>query len=113
MGWDRWTHLNQQEKDEVSSQWDNYYLKCKNSYWGKLFWSLRPLFQKGQVEAVKKIIAASKFVKELMIEKLEEIDPKELEIKIWSYFTVKHDLEKLKETYEEYKGVYEKGADAI
>lgn len=111
--WDRYIHLTAQEKEEIENKWNNYYQNCKNSFWGKAFFYLKEKFF--SFVLIKKTIdilrdlANKRNIKPLP--KPDSIDPFELKTKINSYYRLKSELNGLKKIYEEYSGVYERGAD--
>lgn len=111
--WDRWIHLTPQEKEEEQEKWNKYYKECKESFWGKAFFWLRERFYSNVL--VKKTIEFLKQEAErrgvVPIKKPDGVDPQELVILINPYYRLKGELESLKKTYEEYRGVYERNSD--
>lgn len=104
---DRFLHLNQQEREELIAEWDRYFDLCRQGYWGKAFFSLKPIFKVGESETIK---IAIKLLKEN--DPKEEInsptgqDPATLFRELDGYFSAKNNLKKLKEVEDEYQPVY-------
>jgi hypothetical protein len=113
--WEKWIHLNKQEQEEILAKWDKYYEECKNSFWGKSFFYLREKFKqginiKGFVERLKEE-AKKRNIQPL--KKPEGIDPFELfySEQLNRYKSLKSELAKLKEVYDEYLPVYGRSDD--
>jgi hypothetical protein len=113
--WDKWLHLNKQEQGEVLARWDKYYEECRNSFWGKAFFYLKEKFYQGVnikilVEKIKKE-AEKRNIQP--VKKPDGLDPFELfyNQKLNTYRTLKSDLAKLKDLYNEFLPVYGRSED--
>lgn len=113
--WEKWKHLNNQEREELEGKWGKYYEDCKNNFWGKAYHSTAKLFKDGLYDVarrkIKAIIEWEKNHPQKKTPKIDGMDPYELKQKIARYFELKKKVEQLKKTIEEYEPVYEKQKD--
>lgn len=108
--YDRWRNymaLPEATREKLTKDWDEYYKKCRNNDYGKLFFSMRQAFREQNISLLKEMVAKSHTLTAPHIVKPSTIDPNELIEKMEPYFMMKGSLRKLKVTYDEYEKVYQ------
>lgn len=111
--WEKYMHMNDQERELLDAQWNEYYKKCREEEYGKLFFSVKDAFKRNDKKLLQQIIDKSKSMTVSYNRQPSSIDPNELVHKIQPYFMMKNELSKLEFLYKEYAEVYQPKSDKL
>lgn len=112
--WSIYRNLPLSEKQKLEQEWDNYYLLCKQTPIGQLFWNeLAPAFENRDREKVRTLVIKARTIKKESPRKPSSIEPEELERRMSGYFQMKRHIKNLQEVIDEYSIVYEKGGSEL
>jgi len=110
--WNEWQAKPQSEKDLIWSEWQQYYLECKQ---GKPFRMLQLMQRAVKVHnrpLIKRIAWAAKYMQQnpdkYFRQKPKFVDPTELVRVISPYLTMKSETDRLDELVRQYAEIYEK-----
>jgi len=101
-------NLSPLEKTKIEESWNNYYKKCRESEYGKLFFSMKDAFKRHDQKLIKEIVEKSKAMTTPYTPQPSSIDPNELIMKMNTYFTLRYESKILTDLVEEYSDIYEK-----
>lgn len=112
--WKIWIKMSVTEKNKLISDWEEYYKKCFESYYGKKFWEARKHYANwlrsgdgAEKERLNAIVDEVKKSTMSFIKTPSTVDPRELERKLHGYVELKKKQQEYQEMFDEYEEAYE------
>jgi hypothetical protein len=101
--------MSETDRTKLENEWQEYYRKCSDSVYGKLFWEMKKLYMSKDIKGIKELAKkAVELTGIKLITKPSSIDPSELLMRMSAYFSIRYELKILMDLISEYAEVYEK-----